>query len=148
MLLRFAEAGDLEDLFSWRNDPKTREMSLIPSEVSMPDHEAWYRRKLLDDNCLLLIAEQNGQKIGVVRFDMLPELQRAEVSINLNPDFRGKRLSQRLLKKAVEMFRGQFDADIAAIVKENNLASRKIFDANGFIQVSNSDGNVRYLFSR
>lgn len=148
MRVRLGETRDSDDLFVWRNDPQTRVMSLNSTEVAKSDHETWFHRKLVDENCKILIAEENGDKIGVVRFDIAPELDQAEVSINLNPDYRGKKLSQILLEKGVKLFREQCDVKIYATVRESNLASRKIFEANGFTLVSNDEGMLRYILDR
>lgn len=148
MRLRLGETRDSDDLFVWRNDPQTRVMSLSSTQVAKSDHQTWFHRKLVDENCHILIAEEDDDKIGVVRFDIAPELDQAEVSINLNPDFRGKKLSQILLEKGVKLFREQCDVKIYATVRESNLASRKIFEANGFTLVSNGEGILRYILDR
>ena len=81
---------------------------------------------------ILLIAQDAGGPIGVVRFDSIAD-GRAEVSINVNPERRGQRLGQAALVAACghafsELGLTQLSADI----RPDNAASIAIFTRIGF----------------
>lgn len=155
-------------LWQWRNDPHTRAMSLVSEEVKYQDHCRWFESLLHDPSQYLYIAKvtdlhssQQETKAGMVRFDVLPSealnidagmddsgkkaTAIALVSINVNPQYRGKGLSVLLLKKALNIFSLNVAAlpptsmqvsYIKAVVKSSNTASIRCFTAAGFIQAA------------
>jgi len=137
MRLRPATENDLLDLWRWRNDPVTRAMSRTSDEVPLEAHSAWFRAALGNPAITLLIGETAEGKVGMARFDHGPE---TEVSINLNPAFRGRGLSHVLLGAALVRTGGVVFAEI----KDENLASRRIFERAGFRRIGGQDGLGRY----
>ena len=93
MKIREANIDDSNDIFEWRNDPITRQMSFNSDVVTFSTHNKWFENSLHNKNRYLLIAEEEGRKISVVRFDIKEEKSTAEININLNPLERGKRFS-------------------------------------------------------
>ena len=85
--LRFAERKDSLDILAWRNDPVTVRFSPTGA-VKLEDHLKWFEDKLSSLNTNIFIALQEQNKIGMIRFDR--EGRSAEVSINLDPRYRGK----------------------------------------------------------
>jgi L-amino acid N-acyltransferase YncA len=148
MFVRSCEEDDINDLFAWRNDPVTREMSLNTDPVSKVAHEKWFAQKQQDTNCFLYIGEKVGEKVGVVRFDYDPYRMLAEVSINLNPLLRGKKISSPLLLSSVEAFREVRLCPIFALVRVENVASRKLFKASGFCEQKFANGVCEFILSR
>ena len=92
--VRPARPADALDVLAWRNDPLTRAMSRDQEVVAEAAHLAWFTRALADPARTLLIGEAMGGKVGMVRIDRGAE---TELSINLNPAFRGQGLSRPLL---------------------------------------------------
>lgn len=137
MRLRPADEDDCLDVWRWRNDPQTRAMSRTPDEVELAAHTAWFRGALRNPQMTLLIGETDAGKIGMVRFDRGAE---TEVSINLNPDFRGQGLSHALLGAALATTGGALVAEI----KDENLASRRLFERAGFRRIATRAGLGRY----
>ena len=90
MKIRQANIDDSNDIFEWRNDPITRQMSCDSDVVTFSTHNKWFENSLHNKNRYLLIAEEEGRKISVVRFDIKKEKSTAEININLNPLERGK----------------------------------------------------------
>ncbi len=90
-IFTFRRAGedDCRDLFEWRNDALTREMSLESDPVPFATHQVWFEKSLAQASRILAIAEKEGQKIGMVRFDLTTP-DTATISINLNPAWRGR----------------------------------------------------------
>ena len=141
-MLRHAVFDDCEDLLNWRNDPMTRTMSIIQDAVKKEDHDNWYRSSLNNLNRTIYIAEKDGQKIGMCRFDYNADENFAELSINLNPTMRGMGLSVKILKQAIEQYPNS--CPVIATVKKDNVASARAFKKAGFKQYGN-DLNYLYL---
>jgi len=136
--LRKATPDDASDLLAWRNDPVTRAMSRNSDLVDAADHARWFQRALQDVACTLLIGEDDGRKIGMVR---LARGEETEVSINLNPAVRGRGLSRELLIRALAQERGA----LLAVIKPENLASIRLFEGAGFVLQDTHDGLSRYM---
>lgn len=147
VMIRKAQIGDSKDLFSWRNDETTRIASLNSSEISWDDHVKWYSVALHNPRIVLYIAEDNSlglASLGMCRFNIAEAQDKAEVSINLNPVFRGKGLAQHILHESIKSFslEKQSIGLLEAIIKSDNHPSMKIFLAEGFTPQLTQDGVV------
>jgi len=134
---------DSADLWTWRNDTQTRAMSLSGEAVDWPTHDAWFDRSLENELRRLYVGRLGDLKIGMCRFDLNAQRNEAEVSINLNPDARGMRLSVPLLAAAIEAFWNDVRVDLTATVKKQNQASIACFTRCGFEQ-TRDDALCRY----
>ena len=66
--LRPASAGDEALLLRWANDPQVR--AKLSRDLIQPLDHKWFRDRLADNNCLLLIAmAPDGCPLGQIRFD-------------------------------------------------------------------------------
>ena len=142
--IREATADDCLTLFSWRNDKTTRKMALNTGLISFSQHLFWFEATLLSPEKLVLIAESNGIPVGVCRFDYVNVENKATVSINLNPKYRGKRFSKIILKKAVKIAMQRFQCPFVAVVRKENKVSQKLFLAVGFELVSQDSQLINY----
>jgi RimJ/RimL family protein N-acetyltransferase len=146
--LRHATEADAVHLFQWRNDEQTRAASVSQDPVGWEEHSAWFRGILGDGRRILYMAFQADQPedappIGMCRFDQLDQ-QTFEMSINLDPEFRGKGLAGPVLQAAVAKFRAEEGAlRLTATVRRENLASSRIFIRAGFAE---SSADVEYLY--
>ena len=144
LTLRQAVESDSESLLEWRNDATTKAFSLSSDEVTREQHEAWFNKTLRDTNCLLIIGEVLGDPVGMVRINILNDSGLGQVSINLNPDFRGRGLSRQLLGSSLLFAAQVFDnvSKYCADIHIENVASQKIFTSVGFVNSTNTtDGN-------
>jgi RimJ/RimL family protein N-acetyltransferase len=142
--VRLAKPDDSNDIFEWRNDSVTRKMSHNTEEVLKEEHETWFKAALESKKKSLLICTNNAaEKIGIVRFDI--EEQSAEVSINLNPEMRGKGLARQCLKQAMLFFNSSHPdiKELKAEIKDTNIASKKIFEDIGF-KLDREDNGIRH----
>ncbi len=137
MILRKAVSGDADDLLQWRNDPHTRAMSRTPTVVEPQEHMAWFERVLADPAAVLLIGEDGGRKAGMVRLD---RGERVVVSININPECRGLGYGLALLTEAL----AQVSDEVWAEIKDDNLASQRLFRRAGFEPVGGDGGFGHY----
>lgn len=146
--VRRAAEADKRDLWSWRNDPATVSASISSVPVSWPAHEVWFEGILADSERALYVGElgDTGDKVGMCRFDLDEKGTLAEVSINLNPVHRGKKLSPALLVAAIQAFRAEFGGlSLTATIRADNVASIRLFSSAGFTPEASEGEFRRYL---
>jgi RimJ/RimL family protein N-acetyltransferase len=143
--VRRATETDKRDLLSWRNDPATVAASVSSVPVPWSEHAAWFEGILADRERALYVGEfdDNSDKVGMCRFDLDEWGTSAEVSINLNPVHRGKKLSAALLMASIQAFRAEFGAlSLTATIRADNVASIRLFSSAGFTPKA-SEGEFR-----
>lgn len=130
--LRKATDADCKRVWNWRNSPGTRRYFRNPAPIDLATHQRWFFEAIRCDDCDLLIAEDTGQPVGVVRFDYRGGI--ATISIYLVPGLEGRGYGTRILRMAVDWLR-HFHPHIATIEAEvlnDNLASHRLFQSAGF----------------
>lgn len=145
LTVRPAEPSDSAAVFGWRNDPVTRAVSRTFDPVPWPAHEAWFATVLADPDRHLLVGTVDGERVGVVRFDRLDD-GRWEVSINLAPAARGRKLAVPLLRAGAGWLRAaEPTAEVVAVIQRDNVPSHRAFTAAGYTEVASADGWVTYV---
>jgi RimJ/RimL family protein N-acetyltransferase len=148
MELRRATADDGPLVWKWRNDPTTRRMFRSSHEVPWEEHCGWYENALHNPEKVMLIAEQGTTPVGVVRFD-LKDTGVAEISINVNPEFRGRGLGKQILDLACRYaFREVRLTGVEAEIKAENGASLALFAGAGFALVGRNGPMHLYQLTR
>lgn len=146
MKIRRANLSDKKDIFVWRNDKTTIKMSFSLSSVSQVTHNKWFENALNDKHKILLISEENKNKISVVLFDIDISEKSAEISINLKPSERGKKKSVEILSESIEYLAKNNEYEIKTIIakisKQNNV-SKLSFLKSGFI-LSHIENDVEF----
>ena len=128
-----ATENDSKDIWEWRNDELTKQKSITTESISCETHSSWYEKSLVNPNLYLYLGFVNdNKKIGMCRFDVEIKKNIAEVSINLNPQYRSKKFSPQLLSQAIAKFCEERNADLAATIKKSNIGSIKCFTNSGF----------------
>jgi len=86
-------------------------------------------------------SEAPSSRVAVCRFDLTTDGS-AEVSINLNPAYRGKGLSRSVLEAAIATFENEVDdsPELTATIRPANSASIRIFTSAGFTFSGTDDG--------
>ena len=141
--IRNAEKTDSNDVFLWRNDRISRVNFFNQEPIEFTSHAKWYQRAMVNPDIVLFIGLLESKKIGVCRFDIKEENMSAEISINLNPIFRGKNLSKIFLEKSVAKFLNTNKLTLLAKIKNTNNRSEKIFEKCGFSFIKEQN-NIRY----
>jgi pseudaminic acid synthase len=129
--LRPALQADAALLRAWRNDPQTRAMSIHEGEVGAAEHEAWLARSLASSERWLFIAERDGRPVGTVRLDADGPAS-VEVSLTVAPAERGNGYALALLRAAEDEARRLGAVRITAVLRPDNVASRRAFEAAGY----------------
>jgi len=131
--MRKAKSSDVHLYYAWANDPEVRRQSFDGSPIAWPDHQAWFGQRL-SDSILLVAEDEAGVPLGQVRFERKGAWR---VNYSVGAEFRGAGLGAKMLAMAIsELRRRDPDARLEAEVKKDNAASRKVFAALGFTQVS------------
>lgn len=146
LLARLAELSDEARLLKWANDPLARANAFSPAPIPAAEHQRWLRTQLADAGCRLLVLEDTcAEPVGTVRFQR--EKVGWELHFNLAPSARGQGMGRGLVAVAIEALRdleGQ-SALVFGRVKAENWASRRIFEALGFLpQLEPTEGVVAY----
>lgn len=144
MRLRKARRDDCEMIFSWRNDPLTREMFLNNEIISFENHLSWYESSLSNPYRHIYIAEHENNKIGVCRFDYDQGTKVSDISININPLFRGKGLSQGFLLEAIDLYELEIESTLKANIKRENIPSQTIFKKAGFSNIYQDEKIIKF----
>ena len=96
-----SQESDSKKIWEWRNDADTRNMSRNKKYISWKVHNAWFTEKIASKNFYLYILSINDEQFGVSRFEQNANNKEIfEISINLNPDFRGRNLGKYVLEKS------------------------------------------------
>lgn len=139
LVVREATLEDRKALLEWHNDPLTQKMFRKNHFVDWDEHCSWFEKLLQDRNRILCVGLIDSQKIGNVRFDLRANGVH-EVSINLNPKFRGKGYSSQILKESIDyLSKIRFVKKLFALVKKINIPSQKVFEKAGFIFVKDPE---------
>lgn len=144
MIIRKADIQDSSDILSWRNDPVTRSMFITNIHIGIDDHIKWYNSILQAEHIAIFIGVFQDFKVGVCRFDYCNIKKATEVSINLNPRMRGKKLSHELLVGSIYQYRISNKYPLIATIKKINLPSLLIFIKSGF-SIEKDDCDYIYL---
>ena len=150
---RKANFSDSRDLFEWRNDLATRKASIRSNEITWDEHKNWFEKVVASDESILLIFHEenvDSQKIGMTRIDIDEAGIEAEISINVNPAVRGRGFSVEMVSSTVSNAFNELEqlVIIHAVVREDNLASLKVFEKAGFSLESRGSGVVRFSVCR
>ncbi|MGZ0187232.1 MAG: UDP-2,4-diacetamido-2,4,6-trideoxy-beta-L-altropyranose hydrolase [Alphaproteobacteria bacterium] len=141
--MRTANASDRTKILEWRNDERVRRFSRDSNIIAASAHDAWLQTVLSAPDRQLLIGEDSGEPVGVVRFDQ--DGNRAEVSIYLTPSRLGSGLGANLLL-AAEQWLAFTHPDIHVIdaeVLDANAASAELFLSTGYTPTSSGQYEKR-----
>lgn len=151
MKIRHANETDSQDIFDWRNDPLTRAASLNTGEIDREAHQLWFSSALKNESLVMYLghADDSSEALGMCRFDIDFGSNSAEVSINLNPKFRGKGLGKTLLTASIAKFVEDTHGlkSLTATVKEDNVSSVRLFRNAGFELVSAGENPLKFELS-
>ena len=122
--------SDCNYLFDWANETDTRKNSIDSKPISIEEHIKWFEKRLNNKDSNNFMCLFNNNPAGIVWFDNKREA--SIISITINPNYRGKKLSSKFLKIAIESFIKNNNSKIIAYIKPENLASIKAFKNSNF----------------
>lgn len=130
---RKANLKDVALYFDWANDTSVREQSYNSATIDFENHEKWFKSKLQDDSCLLLLFQnEEEQNVGQIRIQKENKNQ-ALIGISIGTDHRGKGLAKEMILLASNFFLANNKGFlINAYIKEQNESSKQAFERAGF----------------
>lgn len=125
-------------IMCWRNDATTLQMSYHHKEKTWEPFFQEFKNEYFSSSRLApLFALFKGKRIAFLRFidrehpkDSLRLC--CEIGINMAPEFRGKKLSGRILRNFQEIARKKGYDDIYAEIRVENVISQKAFERSGY----------------
>lgn len=127
LLIRPVGMGDCDDIYRWENDAETRRMSFSQASIPYAEHRKWFEEALRDTRRIFFLGEEDGQKVGVIRFDFFDEnLPHANVTVA--PAARGRGVATRLIRQGTALVcRSREVSGVIAEIRRENLASLRAF---------------------
>ena len=119
-------------------------MSFNTKEICLDVHHRWMVRALDSPNIYLYIGLFENNKIGFSRFDFDKKRQQSEISVNLNPIFRKKKLAKVFLKESIKNFLKEKNMPIIAKIKKINKTSIYLFENCGFVINAKNKNHLEY----
>jgi len=133
--LHAARPEDSEAIHDWRNHPDTRASSFDAEIIPREAHARWYADVLADPARHLLIGEEDGQPLGVLRYDLdARAADLAVVSLYLVPGLCGQGYGTLLLLAGNRWLAERHPeiTRLEASIRAGNTASRGAFQTAGF----------------
>ena len=136
--------GDSKEILLWRNDRVSRENFKNQDIVSQKEHQVWLEKKLNSSSSSLIMFGRDEIKIGIVRLDI--EQEYIDVSINLNPNERGKKLGKKMLKTSERYLNESLkEKKLRAEILKRNIPSQKVFERAGYKLESTKSNMLIYI---
>lgn len=131
--LRRAGSDDCRRIWEWRNEASARQASFNTEAIPYDAHRRWYSEKMADPRVWFYLAlDERRREVGYLRFDLTDD--EAEISLVVDARERGEGLGTALVKTGVElMLRSLAVARVTARVRQDNPASRRLFERAGFV---------------
>lgn len=126
--------SDCEILFQWRNNPAIYKYALNPKAVEHAEHIAWFEMALKNSKCFFYLGLIDNSPCGSIRYQLNDDLNEAEVSISIAPEFWGKGIAYKMMDIAEKELIKEVAVNIIhATVLNENEASMKLFNKAGFV---------------
>jgi len=142
--LRKCTEIDNDLIYKMANDPVVRNNSFNISVIKYEEHCLWYKDRLMNDNVMMYVVENNNLAIGQLRLSK--QMDKATISYSISKEYRGKGYANNILTLAKEVALFNNIKTLEGFVKKDNIASRKAFVNNGFKEFEEKE-NYKYIFS-
>jgi RimJ/RimL family protein N-acetyltransferase len=133
----------LNKILEWRNDEITRKFSNNTNIITKKIFEiiiSKYKESTIDP----IIIYLNNIEVGLFTFSKSND--KIFIGININPDYRNKKIGSFALKKLIEMKKELINIDIIfAAVKKENIASINLFNKYFTFSEEINEFNYYYL---
>jgi RimJ/RimL family protein N-acetyltransferase len=143
---------DFDDVVSWRSDLTTRKMAKYTGEITKEGFRPVFNRYLVNPSYIIDGIFDRGLSDGIAIITLTPVdgIGQYEIGINMNPAYRGKNLSKSILQLCLEHIKTSRLSQISSIIamiKQENIASIKLFTGVGFQQITSLEpGYLQYMY--
>lgn len=142
--LREATIHDEKLIYKWRNINELVYLSSNQKKVTLKEHKVWFRRKIEDLSCKILIIQFKNIDIGLIRLDLENKIN-CKISIYIIPGYEGKGFGYTALSRVIDS--GKIECKYyLANVQNSNIASQRFFKKLGFIESPSDNSDI--LFKR
>ena len=144
--LREATKNDVDLTFQWASDTNIRKYSFQQEAITQEIHHAWYNSKINDPDCLYLLLENDNEVIGSIRYDINKENE-AVISYLIYNNYHGHGYGNAILTLSLGVLTGKHPKikQLVGFVVPENIASRKIFERQGYLLDSSDQKKLKYI---
>ena len=144
--LREATKNDVGLTFQWASDPNIRKYSFQQEAITQEMHYAWYNSKINDPDCLYLLLEKDSEVIGSIRYDINTENE-AIISYLIDNNYHGYGYGNAILSLSLGVLTEKHPRlkQLIGFVVPENIASRKIFERQGYLLDSSDQKKLKYI---
>ncbi len=138
-----ASIEDCIHVLNLRNQHESIAASRNPSEITMTEHESWFKNRLeLTQTQPFWIFRDSKNVIGYVRLDNSSDFKNCfEISISISEDLHNKGIGTKILNQALNKLSINFASKrIIARINLNNTNSIKLFKKAGFTYLTAENG--------
>jgi UDP-2,4-diacetamido-2,4,6-trideoxy-beta-L-altropyranose hydrolase len=143
VILRLVESTDVTLVYHWQTAPDIRKYFRDPVAPALAEHQAWFKKALVDPLICLYIVCLGDEPVGLVRLDDLGKAQVFEISILIKPSAQGKGVGLAALK-ATELSI-QPEIILRAGIRHGNEASARMFSKAGYVLDADDGIEMTYL---
>lgn len=144
--LRPATDADGQNIWTWRHAQDAWKFNKHPEPTPLETHLIWFEKALKNPQQALFIAQLQGNDIGYLRFDHIPD-GGAEISICLGENARGYGLGQALIRRGCQVPLPWGGLYLSAWTHQDNHQSIRAFCAAGFKRHHQSDNFRQFIFT-
>lgn len=133
---------DCNMIFSLSNDPLVRANSFNQNKIDYKEYCKWFEKSVTDKNTLFFLVFTNENEkdfVGQIRFNRESEKStECVISLSITEQFRGKHIACDFIKLGIEELKKNWHnvESVVAEVKDENIASNKLFIKEGFELIS------------
>ena len=144
--LREATKNDVDLTFRWASDTNIRKYSFQQEAITQEMHYAWYNSKINDPDCLYLLLEKDSEVIGSIRYDINTENE-AIISYLIENNYHGQGYGNAILSLSLGVLTEKYPRlkQLIGFVVPENIASRKIFERQGYLLDSSDQKKLKYI---
>ena len=136
-------------IMEWRNDKITRQMSFNSELKIWNEFKEIFKNDYFNNYIKPLFAYYNDNKIAFIGFlsnnnnDKETNSEVSKISINISPEYRNKKLGKIIINKSIEYVKNKYPLikKIIAEIKQQNIASNKVFESCNFKYTENYINN-------
>ena len=139
---RKASIEDSSFLLAVRNQEDVRLNSRNSTKIAEVSHSSWFKQRLMEEGLRgpILIFSLDDSLIGYSRIDLLNQ-DSAILSIALDLKYRNKGLGRIILQLTLDYAKNSIGVrSFEAVISEENVASKRIFQICGFREFSIDQG--------
>lgn len=144
--LRLIEESDLETTLSWRNRDDARVWFKTTSQLTLEQHQTWFRRYLNKDDDFLFVVEAGGELVGQASvYDIQWDKGCAEIGRFLvAPGSGGKGYAFKACEALIRLGADTLNLRYLFLeVIETNDRAIRLYQRNGFLEECRYSGLMR-----